>query len=255
MTTVTGSKQDKLMVVSYDPWKRFWKRFLLLALVALLATASYFFGRIEALETQEKAIVERDQLIEELNSAQQSASSYNQRVLMLEKGGEVDRRSTEGLRQNMVDLRTQIATLQEEVAFYKGIMAPASRKYDLRVQKTEVEKTLEDRRFRYKVVVTQVGTNQTYIKGLVIVNITGLMNGKQKIFGLRDLSDDVQDYGIKFKFRYFQEISGELVLPKGFTPESIEVVLQSKGSKAGRVTQTTPWPGHDTKQEQQHAKQ
>ncbi|MEY8262607.1 MAG: hypothetical protein RPR98_00260, partial [Bermanella sp.] len=168
-----------------------------------------------------------------------------------EKGGEVDRRSTEGLRQNMVDLRTQIATLQEEVAFYKGIMAPSSRKHDLRIQKIEVEKALAARRFRYKVVVTQVGTNQTYISGLAAVNITGVLGGKQKVFGLRDLTDDVQDYGIKFKFRYFQEISGEMVLPEGFIPESIEVVLQSKGSKAGRVTQTTPWPG----KEQQHAKQ
>ncbi len=80
------------------------------------------------------AFVERDQLIEDLKTAEQDATSYNQRVLMLEKGGEVDRRSTEGLRQNMVDLRGQIATLQEEVAFYKGIMAPSSRKHDLRIQ-------------------------------------------------------------------------------------------------------------------------
>jgi len=255
MTTVTGSKQDKLMVVSYDPWKRFWKRFLMLLLVAALGGASYLFGRFEALETQAQAIVERDQLIEDLKTAEQDATSYNQRVLMLEKGGEVDRRSTEGLRQNMVDLRGQIATLQEEVAFYKGIMAPSSRKHDLRIQKIEVEKALEDRRFRYKVVVTQVGTNQTYISGLAAVNITGVLNGKQKVYGLRDLSDDVQDYGIKFKFRYFQEISGELVLPEKFIPESIEVVLQSKGTKAGRVNQTTPWPGHERKQEQEHAKQ
>ncbi len=249
--TVKGSKQEKFVVVSYDPWTKFWRRLLLLILVVTLAGASYLFGRFEVMEAQAQAITERDQLIKDLNAANQNATSYNQRVLMLEKGGEVDRRSTEGLRQNMVDLRTQIATLQEEVAFYKGIMAPSSRKHDLRIQKIEFEKTLEDRRFRFKVVVTQVGTNQTYISGLAAVNVTGVINGKQKVYGLRDLSDEVQDYGIKFKFRYFQEISGELVLPEGFTPESVEVVLQSKGTKAGRITQTTPWPS----KEQQHAKQ
>jgi len=245
MTVVKGSKQEKLMVVSYDPWKRFFKRFTLLLIIAALAGASYLFGRYEALEAQEQAIAERDQLREDLQMAQDEMASYSQRVIMLEKGGEVDRRSTEGLRQNLVDLRNQIATLQEEVAFYKGIMAPSTRKQDLRIQKLDIEPTLEARRFRYKVVVTQVGTNQRFVSGLAAVNVVGVLDGKQTIYGLRDISDDVQDYGIKYRFRYFQEIEGELVLPEGFVAESVEVVLQTNGSKANRVEQVFPWPGKE----------
>lgn len=238
---VIGSKQDKLMVVRYDPWTRFWKRGFMVLLVALLAAASYVFGRYEALEAQEQAIAERDQLLEDLQMARDEISSSSQRVIMLEKGGEVDRRSTEGLRQNMVDLRAQIATLQEEVAFYKGIMAPSTRKQDLRIQKVELSKTLEERRHRFKVVLTQVGTNQRFVSGLAGVNIVGVLDGKQKVYGLRDLSDDIRDYGIKFKFRYFQEIEGELVLPEGFTPEAVEVELQSNSSKSKRIEKSFPW--------------
>lgn len=245
MTVVKGSKQDKLMVVSYDPWTRFFKRLLILSLVAALAGASYLFGRYQAMQIQAQAIAERDQLKDDLQLAQDEMASFSQRVIMLEKGGEVDRRSTEGLRQNLVDLRNQIATLQEEVAFYKGIMAPSTRKQDLRIQKVDIEPTLEARRFRYKVVVTQVGTNQRFVSGLAAVNIVGVLDGKQVIYGLRDVSDDVQDYGIKYRFRYFQEIEGELVLPEGFVAESIEVVLQTNGSKANRVDQSFPWPGKE----------
>jgi len=245
MTVVKGSKQDKLMVVSYDPWTRFFKRLTILLIVAALAGASYLFGRYEASEAQAQAVAERDQLREDLKMAEDEMASYSQRVIMLEKGGEVDRRSTEGLRQNLVDLRNQIATLQEEVAFYKGIMAPSTRKQDLRIQKVDVEPTLEARRFRYKVVVTQVGTNQRFVSGLAAVNVVGVLDGKQTIYGLRDISDDVQDYGIKYRFRYFQEIEGELVLPEGFVAESIEVVLQTNGSKANRVEQVFPWPGKE----------
>ncbi len=245
MTVVKGSKQDQLMVVSYDPWTRFFKRLLMLVLIAALGGASYIFGRYEALEAQTQAIAERDQLKEDLQMAQDEMASYSQRVIMLEKGGEVDRRSTEGLRQNLVDLRNQIATLQEEVAFYKGIMAPSTRKQDLRIQKLDIEPTLEERRYRYKVVITQVGTNQRFVSGLAGVNMVGVLNGAQKVFGLRDVSDDVQDYGIKYRFRYFQEIEGDLVLPEGFTAESVEVVLQTNGSKANRVEQSFPWPGKE----------
>jgi hypothetical protein len=245
MTVVKGSKQEHLVVVSYDPWTRFFKRLLLLVLIAALGGASYLFGRFEAAKVQSQAIAERDQLKEDLQMARDEMASFSQRVIMLEKGGEVDRRSTEGLRQNLVDLRTQIATLQEEVAFYKGIMAPSTRKQDLRIQKLDIAKTLEERRFRYKVVVTQVGTNQRFVSGLAAVNIIGVLDGKQVIYGLRDLSNDVQDYGIKYRFRYFQEIEGDLVLPEGFTAESVEVVLQTNGSKANRVAQTFPWPGKE----------
>jgi hypothetical protein len=249
--TVKGSKQDKLVVVSYDPWKQFWRRFALLILVVILGGASYVYGRFEAMELQTQAIAERDQLQGDLKAAQEKVASFGSRVSYLEKSGDVGRISTESLRQNMVDLHAQIATLQEEVAFYKGIMAPSTRKHDLRIQKIEIENALEANRFRYKLVVTQVGTNQTYISGLAAVNVKGVLDGKQKVYGLRDLSDDVQDYGIKFKFRYFQEIAGEMVLPEGFIPELVEVVLQSKGAKAGRVTQTSPWPGKELKNVEQ----
>ncbi|WP_396587776.1 DUF6776 family protein [Bermanella sp. R86510] len=245
MTVVKGSKQNKLTVVSYDPWSRFWKRLVLLLLIASLAGASYFYGRFEASQKQAQAVAERDQLRKDLAEAEEKVRAHNQRVLMLEKGGEVDRRSTEGLRQNMVELREQISTLQEEVAFYKGIMAPSTRNQDLRIQKVELNKTLEERRFRYKVVLTQVGTNQTYVTGLAAVNVTGILDGKQKTYGLRDISEDIQDYGIKYRFRYFQEIEGELVLPEGFTPENVEVVLQSSGSRSKRIDSTFPWPGKE----------
>jgi len=247
MTAVKGSRQNKLMVVSYDPWGRFWRRLFVLLLIAALAFASYVFGRYEALEAQEQAIAERDQLREDVQAAEEEIASYNQRVLVLEKGGEVDRRSTEGLRQNLVDLRTQIADLQEEVAFYKGLMAPAARQQGLRIQSLEIKPSLEERRYNYKAVFTQVGNNQTYISGLAALNITGVLNGKQKTYALRDLDDKINDYGIKFRFRYFQDIAGDVVLPEGFEPEEVEVVLQSKGSKAARVSNTFPWPGKEEK--------
>ncbi|EAT10760.1 hypothetical protein HF888_02035 [Bermanella marisrubri] len=245
MAVVKGSKQNKLTVVSYDPWSRFWRRLLVLILITGLAIAGYFYGRYETLQLQAQAIAERDQLLIDLEEAEEKIASYSQRVIMLEKGGEVDRRSTEGLRQNMVDLREQIATLQEEVAFYKGIMAPSSRKQDLRVQKVEIDKTLAERTFRYKIVVTQVGTNQTFVSGLAGVNVVGALNGQQKTYGLRDVSDDVQDYGIKYRFRYFQEIEGEMVLPEGFEPEYVEVILQSSGSRSKRLEKSFPWPGKE----------
>ena len=85
MTVVKGSKQDHLVVVSYDPWTRFFKRLFVLILIAALGSAGYLYGRFEAAQIQSQAIAERDQLKEELQMTRDEMSSYSQRVIMLEK--------------------------------------------------------------------------------------------------------------------------------------------------------------------------
>ncbi len=185
---------------------------------------------------------ERDSLRSELQTAERSIASFTQRVNVLEKGGEVDRKATEGIRQTVKELKAQISTLEEEVAFYKGIMAPSSNDRGLRVSKIDIAALENAGSFRYSIMLTQVADNSSYISGLAAVNFVGLRNGERVILPLRDLDSSVTDLGVKFRFRYFQEISGELQLPEQFVPEQVQVVLQSTGGKAQRVEQTIDWP-------------
>jgi len=99
-----------------------------------------------------------------------------------------------------------------------------------------------DNRFRYSIMLTQVADNSSYISGLAAVNFIGVRNGEKVILPLRDLDENIKDLGVKFRFRYFQEVAGDIVLPRGFVPEQVQVVLQSTGSKAQRVEQTIEWP-------------
>jgi hypothetical protein len=48
---------------------------------------------------------------------------------------------------------------------------------------------------------------------------------------------------MKFKFRYFQEFTGELELPEGFEPRRVMIRLKPSGNKqpAG-VEKTVDWP-------------
>jgi hypothetical protein len=49
---------------------------------------------------------------------------------------------------------------------------------------------------------------------------------------LRELDSKINDLGVKFSFRYFQEVAGEVIMPASFKVEQVQVVLQSTGSKA-----------------------
>ena len=48
-------------------------------------------------------------------------------------------------------------------------------------------------------------------------------------------SSDPRTGSIRFRFRYFQNIDGELTLPDGFEPEEIIVVAQSSGRNAQKL--------------------
>lgn len=242
MAVVKGSPQERLVIRQYQPWERFRRAVYFLLLIVLVGVGGYYGGLYDSMSRIQQLTLERDSLSSELQAAERSIATLTQRVNVLEKGGEVDRKATEGIRQTVKELKAQISTLEEEVSFYKGIMAPSSNDRGLRVSKIDITALENAGSFRYSIMLTQVADNSSYISGLAAVNFVGLRNGERVILPLRDLDSSVTDLGVKFRFRYFQEISGELTLPEQFVPEQVQVVLQSTGGKAQRVEQTIDWP-------------
>lgn len=242
MARVQGSEQEFLAIARYRPWQRV-RHFLYLTFFILcVAVGGYYIGSVDSLAQVKALSSERDALHMQLEDAEHTISSLSQRMSVLEKGGEVDRKATDGIRQTVKELKAQIATLEEEVAFYKGIMAPGGNDKGLRVSKIDLTPGAESSRYRYSIMLTQVVDNSSYITGLAAVNIVGIRNGERLVLPLRDFDPVVTELGVKFRFRYFQELTGELNLPADFAPQQIQVVLQSTGDKAQRVEQTSNWP-------------
>jgi hypothetical protein len=245
MAVVKGSKQERLSLVRYDPWQRFIRAVYFLLFTAAVAGGCFFAGQYASLNERRALIEERDQLQEQVIEANQETRGFRQRVGALEKGGEVDRQAAEGIRQTVKSLKAQVSTLEEEVSFYKGIMAPSGQDKGLRISKIDIQALDQDDKFRYSIMMTQVADNSSYIKGVAAVNFVGIEAGKRKIIPLRELDDQVNELGVKFSFRYFQEIAGEVKLPANFKVEQVQVVLQSSGSKAQRVEETIEWSQKD----------
>lgn len=241
MAVVKGSEQQYLVIRAHNPWKKF--RFFLYILVIIILTGAggYFFGMIDSVERIRSLSSENSNLDSQLEKTNQKVIELTQRVGMLQKGNEVDQEAAQGVRKTVKDLKAQITTLEEEVGFYKGIMLPAKKDKGLRVNKINVQ-PLGERRYRYSITASQVADNSTYIQGIAAVNVIGVRGGAKLVIPLRDLDSKVNTLGIKFRFRYFQEIAGEILLPSDFDARQLQVVLQSKGNKSQRVEETIDWP-------------
>tara|TARA_R100000306_G_scaffold62568_1_gene73722 strand:+ start:21658 stop:22527 length:870 start_codon:yes stop_codon:yes gene_type:complete len=201
-----------------------------------------------------------------LEDAQASIAQLSQTYEAMNRSAEIDRITAAESRAVIASLEDRLDQLAEDVTFYKSIMAPSDTDKGLQVKDFSLKPTGEPRTFTYKLVLTQVSENERYAEGVVAVSIQGkrditkrpsrlnrkpaLTKGKttpvssdEEILSLRDLTGS-EELGIRFKFRYFQNIEGKFVLPEHFEPEQVQVVAQAKGTRASKAEQTFPWnPG------------
>lgn len=240
MAVVIGSVQDELVIRRRAPGFRIWRIVWLVGLILATGVGGYAFGYFDS-RTQIKTLKEEKRyLTDGLRTSELTIEDLSQRVAVLQKGGEVDRQAAEDFRETVRALNENLANLEQEVAFYKGIMAPGSIDKGLRISKIDIT-PLGNRQYSYSVMLTQVVDNTNFVQGEVAVNVIGVRNGVREIVALRDLDSGVADLGIDFRFRYFQEIKGSLNIPSDFTPQQMQVVLQSRGKNSQRVEETRTW--------------
>jgi len=241
MRTVKGSKHYDMVVVKRRPRHVIGGLVLLVvALVASLIWSSYQLGVDEGLSTRVWIVQERDDLAQKLKQSVSLTETYRQEVAALKLADEIDLQADVGVQQTILELQTQLARVQEEVQFYKGVMLPKVEHKGLRIERLKVENSGEPNRFKYNLLLTQVVNKYDYVQGDVEINLVGDEDNLGSNLPLGDISTQDQD-SIRFRFRYFQNIDGELMLPDGFTPKEVMVVAQATGGSSQRLERRFTW--------------
>lgn len=166
--------------------------------------------------------------------AQALPEEFEQRLMVLSSAEQVARQADEHNRQRIKLLEEQIFKLQQDLAFYKGVLAPGSRRDGLRIRSFDVQPTDTPRAFRYNIMLSRVGQEDSSIKGQLQIFIDGTQAGKQSRLDLSALSAEHPQKMIPFEFKHFQAIPAtgrfaDLTLPKGFVAEKIVVRATVKG--------------------------
>ncbi|MCB1646462.1 MAG: hypothetical protein KDI36_13465 [Pseudomonadales bacterium] len=218
-----------MIVVPHRPWYMAGIFCLFLLAMAALSWLTYQFGMGQGLATKVEVVAERDRLQRELGNLQARNREMLQEIADLKLGDQVDTQANEEVRQTVELLQEEIAELSEEIRFYKGIMVPNAEVKGLRVERLDLRETGETGKIRYSLLLTQVVDKHEYIQGGVEIAVKGQEAGAEKTYSMAELTTDGQQ-SIRFRFRYFQNVDGELQLPEGFEP----AVLQVKANPAGR---------------------
>lgn len=243
MAKYKSAAHGSVRVVHYNPAAQFARRLVTITLALGLVLASGLTGWYVGQNRQIALSSERSALSEELDESRREAEALQRQVVVLQRGNAVERQASEQVRQEVTALNEKIYQLEKEITFYKNLMSPAAGAKRLQVHDLALETTSRDRRFRFKLVLTQVTERRERIKGRVKMTVSGVADGSRREISLGQLGVDAEE--ISFSFRYFQELEGELTLPEGFAPESIRVTARSSGRKPLRVEREFTWSAQE----------
>ena len=232
---------DEYVVIRHRPGYRLRRTLILLAFSIAAAVGGYATGLAQGGFRFSSVEDSRDRLDQELEELKARYRNASQQLTNLERGRAIDQQALNQARRSIVTLETRIASLNADLTFYKNIMAPSETSKGLQVDRLSLQPDRQNEGFNFKLVLTQVGNNKNYISGVVAVNVIGMRNDEKEVIALRDLSGDIDDLGIKFRFRYFQDVEGTLTVPEDFEPREIQVVAKSEGRKSTQAERTFDW--------------
>ena len=226
--------QKQLVVKQHRPVRYRLTLGLMLLAAAILILLAFFYGEYRAGFDRLAAI----SLQTRYSDLQQQNEQLHEQIVVLQREREVDQAAHQQVQQALENEQSKLLNLREEVAFYKGIVSPASGEEGIRVQSLKFTSGGAPRLYHYHLVLVQVRTKEFKVSGNVDVKIYGAQQGKPVILDARDLAPkDKPD--LNFAFQYFQNLEGDAIFPSGFVPGRVEVTVMESGR--GAVQQNFPW--------------
>jgi hypothetical protein len=195
-----------------------------LAAVALLAASygGFELGRSSAGYFAARAMALRLGLERRNASLEDENESLRQRANVAEVGQRVDRQAQVEAQRMIGELQAETARQQQELQFYRGLVARQFGSGTLRVQELRVQAETEERRYRVLITLVQAATRNTVANGSVTFSVEGVQGSESQTLPLAEIEIDKRRQ-FPFSLRFFQQIEVPIELPPEFQPARLHV--------------------------------
>lgn len=213
-----------ITIQRHRPWLRPALTVVAVAVLALGSWGLYRYSRVHAVSDYERTQVEveqlrdeRRQLTHELRASKGEVGDLKDQVVYEKRSSEIDVQACDSVRASLSSLQSEVSTLREQLAFYRGIVSPDLSRAGVRVYDLKLKRGTVAGSFLYEVVLIQSVRHDRRISGRIELALEGTSSGKPQTLNWSSVA--VGDgKNLLFSFKYFEEFSGELRLPSGFKP-------------------------------------
>jgi hypothetical protein len=141
----------------------------------------------------------------------------------------VDREGYKQVERSLGDMQSQIARLNQDLSFYRGLVQPDSITH-VKVQQMQIVPEAAAGQYRLKFVLMQTGKPDSVVAGNTAISVDGLLQGKPSTLSFAQLTPN-RRASLTYSFRYFQDYDEPLQLPQGFEPTRVGVEIHSGRDK------------------------
>ena len=230
-------------------WSRVMMRVVVVAIIGFVLFAGwwlYDLGKVRGV-LELKSLRTQYAVVEKLNrKLSKDNKGLRERVAILERSSQIDQQAAQDIKNDLGQLEVDLQAAREEVEFYRGIVAPGDVQPGLRIHRFNLKSGTAPGKYHYELVLTQLKHNDKYVTGVVDWKIAGLLLGEPGEVALAGVTSPPVKQ-LKFRFRYFQELAGTIILPEGFEAEEVTLSIKPGGKgKSEPVKAVFDWPMQDS---------
>ncbi len=137
----------------------------------------------------------------------------------------VDREGYKQVERSLGDMQSQIARLNQDLSFYRGLVQPDSNVH-VKVQQMQIVPQAAPGQYRLKFVLMQTGKPDSVVAGNAVISIDGLLRGKPSSLSFGQVAPN-RRVSLAYSFRYFQDYDEPIQLPQGFEPTRVGIEIHS----------------------------
>lgn len=213
----------------------------LLLLLALTLMAGIYLGRQSVYNALEVGPETAQSMLSELSDLREALRVARGDLEAQRTRHEVDRHALEIVRSEMAAEKERTANLEEGLSFYRSMVVSEDLGSGLSLRKPELVQGPTPERLKYRFFVQQKEREYEMVEGTLTGDVFGFSGEEEVSYPLSELSAEFADKASTLHFRYFQAIEGELVLPQGFEPKSITLVVRASKPHKSKVKEQFPW--------------
>src|SRR5271156_3124160 len=228
----------KLVVRSHEPRRRA----VLLGLTILsglgILYAMFELGRYEAgfrvVDSVRGALSASARIrgLEALNEKQRA------QLEAAEVARRIDREGYKQVERSLGDMQSQIARLNQDLSFYRGLVQPDPSVH-VKVQQMQIVPESPGT-YRLKFVLMQTGKPDKEVTGSVSMIFDGLLDGKPVTLTYAELSPN-HHVSLAYSFKYFQDYDEIVQMPGHFEPTRVGVEIHAGRDTAHSFRQAFVW--------------
>ncbi len=220
----------RLRLIEDDPRRR-WRWRLIVAVLWLGSlAATYLILRATIAPQFVEVSRELAQARRALAAADVEKQQLHRTAAQHQRGQQVADRANLELQQALAARQEEVASLRSDLSFYQRLMEGGAQQPGMSVHSLVLRKTDNARAFQFAVTLSQNLKRNRQAAGTVELSISGEDGQRSARLGLAELGGTGPT--MEFSFKYFQQLSGLIMLPEGFKPASVRLKVLPEGSNS-----------------------